>query len=190
MIKEESETREGPARTGEKLLPAPPIHNEPPARPKSMNGIVTSGLTSTDPSAPLLLAGLSLPLPGLVAMLTDFARHLSLTLPPTPGGDRAVSKEEELRSRTRTTLFGTFDESFSGAEFVDWLLNKVRMVRTSSHETMVLTISRCSWKASPVREIGLRRRDLSSCDGALSVVSVWAKVGTAAGKRTMCSKIP
>jgi hypothetical protein len=95
-----------------------------------VNGIVTSGLTSTDPSAPLLLAGLSLPLPGLVAILTDFARHLSLTLPPTPIGEKGKAKEDEgeLRSRTRTTIFGTFDESFSGAELVDWLLSKVSSV--------------------------------------------------------------
>ena len=128
MIKEESESRNEPMTgTGGKLLPSLPMHNDPPARPKSMHGIVTSGLTSTDPSAPLLLAGLSLPLPGLVAILTDYARHLSLTLPPTPVGKEGEAKEgeEDLRSRTRTTLFGTFDESFSGAELVNWLLNKV-----------------------------------------------------------------
>jgi hypothetical protein len=135
MIKEESEPRpESSNGTGEKLLPAPPMHNDPPARPKSVNGIVTSGLTSTDPSAPLLLAGLSLPLPGLVAILTDFARHLSLTLPPTPTGEKGKAKgdEGELRSRTRTTIFGTFDESFSGAELVDWLLTKVSSVSQAS----------------------------------------------------------
>ena len=125
MIKEKSEGDDSARPTGDKLLPAPPMSNETPVTSsRSTSGIVTSGLTSTDPSAPLLLAGLSLPLPGLISLLNDFARHLSLTLPP-----HETQNEEDdqgrLRSRSRTTIFGTFDESFSGSELVDWMLSKV-----------------------------------------------------------------
>ena len=125
MIKEKFEGDDSARPTGDKLLPAPPMSNETPVTSsRSTSGIVTSGLTSTDPSAPLLLAGLSLPLPGLISLLNDFARHLSLTLPP-----HETQNEEDdqgnLRSRSRTTIFGTFDESFSGSELVDWMLSKV-----------------------------------------------------------------
>jgi len=128
MIKEESEGDHSARPSGEKLLPAPPMSIEAPVTSsKSTSGIVTSGLTSTDPSGPLLLAGLSLPLPGLISLLTDFARHLSLTLPPGKGDETQDDKDDEgnLRSRTRTTIFGTFDESFSGSELVEWMLSRV-----------------------------------------------------------------
>lgn len=119
------------------LLPPLPMTNPEPSTPVKSNRdsfskpatqqkLVTSGLTSVDPSHPLLLAGLSLPLPELIRLMNEFESYLGLSLPPSasnPGGDQ--EDDYDLRSRTRTTIFGTFDNCFSGAELVVWLLEKL-----------------------------------------------------------------
>lgn len=64
-------------------------------------------------------SGVLIPFEALISLLTRFAHHLASTLPPSE------STNDEIESRTRTTILGTYDETFSGTELVDWLCENV-----------------------------------------------------------------
>lgn len=66
-------------------------------------------------------SGVAIPFEGLISLLTRFAHHLKTTLPP----DVDDGSDDKITSRTRTTILGTFNETFSGVEVIDWLTENV-----------------------------------------------------------------
>lgn len=76
------------------------------------------------PQTPLLLSGLSLPPQGLKDLLRRLDNYLQTT--PAPGveidPEQQVSRiKAALASRQRSTILGTYEKTFSGAEVVEWL---------------------------------------------------------------------
>lgn len=66
-------------------------------------------------------SGVSIPFEGLISLLTRFAHYLATTLPP----ESDAGADERITSRTRTTLLGTWDETFNAVELIDWLTENV-----------------------------------------------------------------
>lgn len=78
--------------------------------------------------APILLSGLSLPVSGLQDLLKRFESYVLFN--PAPYADPSVTagytkSNAALASRQRSTILGTYEKTFSGEEFTDWLKQNV-----------------------------------------------------------------
>jgi hypothetical protein len=78
--------------------------------------------------APILLSGLSLPISALQELLKRFESYILFH--PAPHADPSITagytkSNAALASRQRSTILGTYEKTFSGEEFTEWLKDNV-----------------------------------------------------------------
>ncbi len=86
----------------------------------------SSGSAAGSGKQPILLAGQDIPFESIIAILSRFAHYLAVSSPPSSAKDEVDAEDLGSTSRTRTTATGTFDHTFSGNEFVAYLVENVR----------------------------------------------------------------
>ena len=76
---------------------------------------------------PILLSGLSLPEKSLHDLLGRFDAHLTSSMSGSDNSTQFSSGRSSgvLVNRQRSTMFGTYEKTFSGEELVEWLSNNV-----------------------------------------------------------------
>lgn len=73
----------------------------------------------SSPPPPVLLSGLSLPQAALRSLLERLEHHILTTSPPFS------ADSPDVRSRSKTTIIGTYNNTASGEEIVQWLVDNV-----------------------------------------------------------------
>jgi hypothetical protein len=101
-----------PTQPGE--MPRPITHVQ--AKERAIPG---SPMPSSPPP-PVLLSGLSLPQAALRSLLEKLEHHLQTTPPPYSAGS-----SDGPRTRSKTTILGTYNNTASGEEIVEWLVENI-----------------------------------------------------------------
>src|SRR4051794_28012156 len=87
--------------------------------------VSSSSLEAGIKQGPILLAGLAIPFESIISILSRFSHYIAVSSPPSSAGELASTDGPAAVSRTRTTILGTYDQTFSGDEFVAYLVENV-----------------------------------------------------------------
>lgn len=110
-----------PSSPTEQPFTPPSEPNGKPA-PTRMQTIALTPVETKNPPLPVLLSGLSLSPQRITDLMHLFDAYLLTT--PAPYSDASVQPKRgnaALASRQRSSLLGTYEKTFSGEEFVQWL---------------------------------------------------------------------